>query len=56
MPTTFELTNLGNGTFALLGSATVPSGDYSRVRVKVGTASSVAINGSTDIVVGETDR
>jgi hypothetical protein len=47
VPTTFELTTLGNGTFALLGSATVPSGDYSRVRVKVGTASSVTAGGST---------
>jgi len=48
---TFDLMTLQNGQFATIGSALVPAGHYSEVRVKLGAGSNVVVDGVTHSLV-----
>jgi hypothetical protein len=45
--TTIDLVPLRNGRFVTLGTQQVPSGTYDQVRIKLGTGSTVTVDGST---------
>lgn len=42
---TYDLLDLRNGVFATIGEGSVPAGRYSQVRLKIGTGSTVVIDG-----------
>jgi len=46
-PATYDLLTLRNGVFTTIGSARVPAGHYTQVRLKIGTGSTVVVNGTT---------
>lgn len=45
VPTTYDLLKLVNGANALIGSATLPAGSYSQIRLYVGSGSTVVVSG-----------
>jgi hypothetical protein len=49
--TTYDLLTLRNGVFATLGSALVPAGHYTQVRLKLGDGSNVVVDGVTNPLV-----
>lgn len=44
-PATYDLLTLQNGVFVTIGTAKVPSGHYTQVRLKLGAGSTVTIDG-----------
>jgi hypothetical protein len=50
-PDTFDLMTLQNGHFATIGSALVPAGHYTEVRLKLGSGSNVVVDGVTHPLV-----
>jgi hypothetical protein len=46
-PATYDLLTLQNGVFTTLGSARVPAGHYTQVRLKLGAGSNVVVGGVT---------
>jgi Domain of unknown function (DUF4382) len=49
-PTIYNLLTLVNGTYAVLGQDTLSPGQYSQIRLYIGSGSSVVINGQTYIL------
>ncbi len=47
IPTTYDLLKLVNGANAVIGSATLPVGQYSQIRLYLGNGSNVVVNGVT---------
>ena len=50
-PATFDLMTLQNGQFATIGSALVPAGHYTEIRLKLGAGSNVVVDGVTHSLV-----
>jgi len=48
---TFDLMTLQNGQFATIGSALVPAGHYTEIRLKLGAGSNVVVDGVTHSLV-----
>jgi hypothetical protein len=46
-PTTYNLLTLVNGNYAVIGQDTLPPGQYSQIRLYIGTGSNVVINGQS---------
>jgi len=46
-PATFDLMTLQNGQFVTIGSAVVPAGHYTEIRLKLGSGSNVVVDGVT---------
>lgn len=46
-PATYDLLTLVNGANAVIGQDTLPAGDYSQIRLYIGTGSNVVLNGQT---------
>jgi hypothetical protein len=44
-PATYDLMDLRNGVFATIGEADLPAGRYSQVRLKIGSGSTVVVDG-----------
>ena len=44
-PAIYDLLKLVNGSFVVIGQATVPVGDYTQARLYIGTGSNVVVNG-----------
>jgi hypothetical protein len=44
---TYDLLDLRNGVFVTIGEASVPAGRYSQVRLRIGSGSTVVVNGTT---------
>jgi hypothetical protein len=45
--TTYDLIQMQNGTFRVIGSTTLAAGTYSQIRLKIGAGSTVVVNGQT---------
>src|SRR5439155_15504331 len=45
--TTYDLVALRNGVFAVIGTASVPAGHYTQLRLKLGAGSNVVLGGTT---------
>jgi len=50
-PATFDLMTLQNGEFVTIGSAVVPAGHYTEIRLKLGSGSNVVVDGVTHSLV-----
>lgn len=46
-PTTYDLLKLVNGANAIIGSAKLPTGQYSQIRLYIGSGSNIVVNGVT---------
>ena len=46
-PKTFDLIQLQNGVFATIGEGSLPAGHYQEVRLRIGTGSTVVVDGVT---------
>ena len=46
-PTTYNLLTLVNGNYAVIGQDTLPPGQFSQIRLYIGAASNVVINGQS---------
>lgn len=50
-PATYDLMDLRNGVFATIGEADLPAGSYSQVRLKIGSGSTIVVDGTSHPLV-----
>ncbi|MDP2886300.1 MAG: DUF4382 domain-containing protein, partial [Ignavibacteria bacterium] len=50
-PATYNLLTLVNGANAVIGSAVLPVGQYSQIRLYIGSGSNIVVNGATKSLV-----